>query len=241
MTAQFANDESAWLLTAPEQVKIEALSLNYFFKFKVLNTSVVSKKISWIHSSNHCRHFKSFPREENSSSQWDGDLETGIAFIFKQSLYVCMCVCAHARVRHCILVLTLVLSFLQHLCTVSYRHIQSNTSRALPTITNTKQSKTHSNNLQAQSGRVCEGETKAACCRENKQHRFCFCTEGGQCAVWCARSQSCSSLTRPTLWDISCGKQSQDSVLELSLSQSQYELQPKPSEDGVLIFWQARM
>lgn len=74
-------------------------------------------------------------------TQRDGDLEKSL--ILKQSVCVGSC-----------------LAFLPHLCTVSYWHVQSNTSRALPTITNTQRCSTHSsrqNNLQTQS------ETKTAC------------------------------------------------------------------------------
>lgn len=142
-----------------------------------------------------------------------------------------MCVCVSGLYVHA----ASCFEFLPHLCTVSYWHIQSNTSRALPTITNTKRFKTHSspqNNLQAQSGRVCEEETKAACSREQGTPvLLMYCTEREQHTVlvtntFIIRMFHCFSslLSHPTYTNTSCVKQFQQSVLGLSLLKSQYEL-----------------
>lgn len=143
-------------------------------------------------------------------------------------MHVCICVSGlYVHADSCF-------EFLPHLCTVSYWHIQSNTSRALPTITNTKQFKTHSslqNNLQAQSGRVCEEETKAACSREQGTPVLLMYWERTTYSlqipkvfilmmstfIICMFHCFSSLLTPQTYRNISCVKQFHQSVLEVSL------------------------
>ncbi len=79
---------------------------------------------------------------------------------------------------------------------------------------------------------MCEEETKAENAAENKEHQ-----DDTPCIYGVNVSNYYISSLR-TYTDISRGKQSQQSVLEPGLWQSQYELSAKPSEDGVLILWQ---
>lgn len=148
------------------------------------------------------------------------------SYLSSQSVCVCAwCVCVFV-------VLLLVLSFSAHLCAVSHRYTQSNTSRVRATIINMEQPDTHTRRAicrQSQDGcaRVRREDTN----KERALARSCVPEEENTLCIYD------DVFLRPI--DLIFSRD--NSLLSRSLNRSRYELLLKPSEDGVLILRQARM